>query len=129
MTCLFASSGALPVPDGAWAGIAAFYSIVHFSPAELPAVFAEWSRALQPGGLLLLAFHLGAETKHLDEWWGHQADVDFQFFDRKAVRWQLESIGWTVIDSIERPPYGEDVEYPSRRAYIFARNALNPSRP
>ena len=34
---------------------------------------------LIPGGLLLVAFHIGDETIHLDEWWGHPVSVDFFF--------------------------------------------------
>ena len=30
----------------------------------------ELRRVLRPGGLLLLAFHIGDDTIHLDEWWG-----------------------------------------------------------
>lgn len=32
----------------------------------------------------------------------------------------LDSAGFEIEDTIERPPY-EGVEYPSQRAYIFAR--------
>src|SRR5262245_50259569 len=35
---------ALPVDDGVWAGIVAFYAIVHLLPDELPQAFAEFAR-------------------------------------------------------------------------------------
>ena len=41
---------ALDLPDGALAGIVAFYSIVHFEPADLPAVLNELRRVLVPEG-------------------------------------------------------------------------------
>ena len=59
---------ALNVPDGAWAGIAAFYSIIHVPPDDLARTMSEFLRVLRPGGLLLLAFHIGDDAIHLDEW-------------------------------------------------------------
>lgn len=74
---------------------------------------------MQPGGLLLMAFHIGEGIVHLDEWWGHSVSVDFAFFERDEMEGYLREANFLIEDSIERPPYPE-VEYPSRRAYIFA---------
>ena len=70
----------LPVADGAWGGILAFYSIVHLLPAGVPQAFAEFYRALRPCGRLLLSFHIGNEIRHLSEWWEQPVDLDFHFF-------------------------------------------------
>src|SRR5581483_9633532 len=43
---------ALDVPDGAWAGIAAFYSIIHIPREDRPRALRELRRVLQPGGVL-----------------------------------------------------------------------------
>lgn len=51
----------LDLPDGALAGIVAWYSIIHTPPEALPAVFAELARVLAPGGSMLLAFQIGDE--------------------------------------------------------------------
>ena len=111
---------ALDVPDDAWAAIVAFYAIVHFKPAELAGVFREWRRVLAPGGVAAVSFHIGTEVVHRDEWWGHEVDVDFLFFETAQVTAALEAAGFTVESATEREPYPE-VEYPSRRAYIVAR--------
>jgi SAM-dependent methyltransferase len=50
------SMDALPLPDVALAGAVSWYSVIHALPADLPAYFAEFARALRPGGHLLLAF-------------------------------------------------------------------------
>jgi len=110
----------LDLPDGSLAGIAAFYAIVNIPQESLPAVFGEMQRVLQPGGLLLIAFHSGDEILHVDELWGRPITLDFFLFQPPAIRNYLESAGLVVEESIERGPYPE-VEYPSRRAYLFAR--------
>ncbi|HTP09157.1 MAG TPA: class I SAM-dependent methyltransferase, partial [Anaerolineae bacterium] len=71
---------ALDVEDDAWAGLAAFYSIIHVPREEVMTALHELKRVLQPGGLLLLAFHLGTEVVHLEEWWGQPVSADFVYF-------------------------------------------------
>jgi len=56
----------LDIEDGALGGIAAFYSIIHVPRPEIAVALAEMKRVLRPGGLLLLAFHVGDETMHLE---------------------------------------------------------------
>lgn len=112
---------ALDLPNGALAGIAAFYAIVNIAPDVLPAVFGEMTRVLRPDGLLLLAFHAGRETLRERELWGRPIDMTFHFFEPAAIRNELERAGLAVEDVVERGPYAPEVEYQSRRAYIFAR--------
>jgi SAM-dependent methyltransferase len=110
----------LDVPDGAWAGIAAFYSLIHVAPDDIPAALAELHRVLAPGGALAVAVHIGRETVHLDEWWGHPVSVDFHFFEPARLAAWLGEAGFEIVESIERDPY-PGVEHPSRRAYLWAR--------
>jgi ubiquinone/menaquinone biosynthesis C-methylase UbiE len=121
---------ALDLQDGTLAGIAAFYAIVNIPQPSLPVVFREMERVLQPGGLLLLAFHTGDEALHEDELWGRPISMDFFLYPTSAIRHHLEAVGLAVEEIIEREPYSPDVEYQSRRAYIFARkscsNGLRP---
>lgn len=111
---------ALPVADGAWGGVAAFYSLIRLSRAELPRAAREIKRALRPGGMVLLAFHRGTETVHLDDWWGEAVSVDFNFFQTAEVVEALAASGFLIEHIWEREPY-PDVEHPSRRAYVLAR--------
>ena len=109
------------VADGAWAGVAAFYSIIHVPRPSVVAALGELRRVLREGGLLLLAFHIGREVVHRDEWWGEDVSLDFIFYETAEMKVYLLAAGFALEEVIERDPYPE-VEYPSRRAYIFARN-------
>lgn len=111
---------AVPGPDETLGGVVAFYAIVHFSPAELPRALAEMHRVLRPGGRLLLAFHIGEETVRVDDFLGGSAPLDFVFHRPEVVAAGLAEAGFEAIEVVEREPY-PDVEYPSRRAYLFAR--------
>lgn len=112
---------ALDFPSGTLAGIAAFYSIVNIPEESLPLVFQEMARVLQPGGLLLLAFHVGDEALHSKELWGRPISMDFFFFQPSSIRLHIESAGLQIEEIVERDPYAPEVEHQSRRAYIFAR--------
>jgi SAM-dependent methyltransferase len=112
---------ALDLADGSLAGIAAFYAIVNLPRETLPTVFREMHRVLQPDGLLLLAFHCGDETLHVDELWERQVSMDFFFFQPDAIRVELEAAGFFIEEIIERGPYAPEVEHQSRRAYVFGR--------
>ena len=116
---------ALDEPDGAWAGIAAFYAIIHIPPGEVAAALREMGRVLRPGGLLLLAFHTGDASGKRElretEMWGQEVALDFWFYAATEMVGYLEQAGYAVEEVIEREPYAPEVEYQSRRAYILAR--------
>jgi SAM-dependent methyltransferase len=109
----------LPAADGEFGAALAFYSIIHLEAGELPRAFEEIRRVLRPGGLFLVAFHIGAEVRHLDEWWGHAVDVDFRFFQPPEIAGTLEHAGFQTEMRLERVSYPGEVE--TRRAYLLAR--------
>jgi ubiquinone/menaquinone biosynthesis C-methylase UbiE len=84
-------------------------------------VFREMERVLQPGGLLLLAFHTGDEVLHEVELWRRPISMDFFLFQLSTIRQYIEVTGLMIEQIIEREPYAPEVEYQSRRAYILAR--------
>lgn len=111
---------ALDLPDASLAGIVAFYAIVNIPPESLPPVFGEMARVLQPGGRLLLAFHIGNESFHLPQLWDHPITMDWFYFPPAEIRRLLEQAGLEIVEALERDPYPE-VEHQTRRAYITAR--------
>ncbi len=113
----------LNLETGSCSGLVAFYAIVNLRPEELNLAVHEMGRVLRPGGLLLLSFHVGNEVEHVDDLWGQMVDLDFYFFSTEQVRSSMESAGLEIEEIIEREPYPPEVEYQSRRAYIFAGKA------
>lgn len=110
----------LELPDASLAGIVAFYSVIHLEAAELDAAFREFRRVLMPRGALLVSFHIGDQTLHVDDLWGTAVSLDFRFLLPPDVVASLKSAGLAVTESVEREPY-ENAEYPSRRCYLLAR--------
>ena len=57
---------------------------------------------LRPGGTLLVAFHIGDDAVHLDEWWGHKVCVDFFFFQSNEMARYLSGAAFEIEEIIER---------------------------
>ena len=110
----------LPFADQSLAGICALYSVIHILPNDRPRVFGEFHRVLRPGGVALVAFHIGDEVRHLDDWWGIPVSVDFRFLRTEVIAGEILATGFAIEDEIERAPY-PDIEHASRRGYIYAR--------
>ena len=60
----------LDVADGFLGGVVAFYSIIHIPDDEIAGVLAGFHRVLRPGGVVLLAFHVGDLSRHKTEGYG-----------------------------------------------------------
>lgn len=111
---------ALTQPDATWAGILAFYSLIHVPRGEMVEALRGLRRVLQKGAPLFLAFHLGTEDLHIEDFLGHAVSLDFFLFTSSEMQGYLESADFEIERVTERDPY-PDVEYPSRRSYILAR--------
>ena len=110
----------LPFDEGTLAGLVSFYSIVHFDERQTDVAFAEMSRVLDSNGALALAFHVGDDVVHRDEWFGESVNVDFRLHDPTSVQRQLQKAGLTIESVDERDPYPPPVEAQTRRCYIVA---------
>lgn len=109
----------LPAASGSLSGLVAMYSIIHTPEGQLKKLLRECLRVLRPGAPLLVAFHMGAQTLHLESWWEMPVNVDFYFFDARIVNESLRAAGFVLDEHHEREPY-VGVEHASRRAYILA---------
>lgn len=109
----------LPASDAEFGAVLALYSLIHLAPDELSAAASELYRVVAPGGLVLVAFHLGEEVRHVTDWWGHGVDLEFRFLETDAVSGHLEMAGLVVEAVVERAPYAREVA--TRRAYVLAR--------
>lgn len=79
----------LDLADGSVAGVLAWFSIIHVPDDAVRAAFAEFRRVLRPGGVLLVGFYVGDETKVKTQGYGgHPMKVN--------VHWRpLERVaGW-----------------------------------
>ncbi|GAD84367.1 putative methyltransferase [Nocardia asteroides NBRC 15531] len=90
---------AIDAPTGSIGGLLAWFSLIHFTPGELPAVLAEFARVLAPGGRLVLGFF---DTDEPVEVFAHKVTP--------AYRWPVDTMaavladaGFTEIDRFERP--------------------------
>jgi SAM-dependent methyltransferase len=111
----------LPYANGSLAGVIAFYSIIHFDDDQLERAFAEMSRVLRVGGAAALAFHVGDEVVHREQWWEMPVVLDSRFLPVELVTRLLTKAGFELVSAEVREPYAPEVEYQSRRAYIVAR--------
>ncbi|HYE91441.1 MAG TPA: methyltransferase domain-containing protein [Terriglobales bacterium] len=109
---------ALPLENGALAGIAAFYSLIHCPRRELGRALAELARVLVPGGRLLMTLHEGTGEVGRDEAYGKRVALVATLFSEAEVRAALAGAGFHLDELAIRPPY--DFEYQSRRIYARA---------
>jgi SAM-dependent methyltransferase len=112
---------ALPLADGALAGIAAFYSLIHCARSELAPAVVELHRVLQPGGRLLMTVHEGAGEVGRVELFGKRVAFVATLFSEAEVRAAAEGAGFHIDEMVTCPPY--DFEYQSRRIYATATRA------
>ena len=109
---------ALDFPPASFAGIAAFYSLIHLQRPEVPPTLRELYRVLHARALLLLAFHGGTGEVHTENWFGQGVSIDATLFTAEEMKGSLHEAGFQVEQIVEREPYA--FEYQSRRVYILA---------
>lgn len=111
---------AIPSPDSHFSGIVAFYSIIHLEPNELLLAAQEMYRVLVKNGTVALAFHGGDEVRHVESLWGISASLDFRFLQPQFVADIFREAGFTILETLTRPPYAPEVESQTTRHYIVA---------
>jgi SAM-dependent methyltransferase len=111
------SMNALDIADASLQGVAAWYSIIHTPPQEVPAYLAEFSRVLAPGGHLVLGY--------FEADGGPIAPFDHRV--ATAYRWPTDELaalateaGFAEVGRMIREPH-EDENRKFRRGHLLMR--------
>lgn len=122
----------LTEPDQSLAGAVLLYAIINLSPTERSRTFAQVFRALQPGGIALVSFHIRSEefaagqTQHLQTWFGHSVDIRGHFLEPDQVIDEIADAGLDIVSVTTRMPH-PGVEIPTERAYVLAQRPPQPA--
>jgi SAM-dependent methyltransferase len=111
-----------PPTSSGWAAVLAWYSLIHLAAAELPETIAALTRPLDPGGWLVLGLHAGSEVRHVDEFFGHEVDLDYVLHDPAFVVEVVEAAGLVDVEWYLRGPITARQET-TQRLYVVARTA------
>ncbi|GGU42326.1 class I SAM-dependent DNA methyltransferase [Streptomyces violascens] len=99
----------LDLADASVAGLVAWYSLIHVPDDEVGPVFGHFRRVVRPGGLLLLGFHVGDESRLKTRGYGgHAMKVHVHRRQPAQVSAWLDDAGFTVeaqmtLSSAESP--------------------------
>lgn len=85
------------ISPASFGGVLAWYSLIHSSPDELPALLAAARRALGEGGRLLVGFFDGPDGEPFPH-----AVTTAHFWTIEAMAALLERAGFSVVDSEAR---------------------------
>ena len=95
----------LDLSDGCLTGVLAWFSLIHVPDDEVPTVLAEFHRVLRPGGIVLLGFHAGDDSRLKTEGYGGRPMNVYVHRRRpgRVAAW-LEAAGFTVeAEMLHRP--------------------------
>jgi SAM-dependent methyltransferase len=86
------------------AGVVAYYSLIHLPRERVTDALTTMRGHLRAGGFVFVAFHVGSEGLHLDEWWGRAVSLDFTFFEVDEMKAYLTDAGYEIEWVVERLP-------------------------
>ncbi|GAA0389839.1 methyltransferase [Acrocarpospora corrugata] len=106
----------LELADGSLTGLLAWFSLIHVPDDQVPTVFAEFHRVLRPGGVILLGFHTGDDSRLKTEGYGgHPMNVYVHRRPPGRVTDWLNAAGFTVeAEMLHRPDQNTE------GAFLFA---------
>jgi uncharacterized protein YceH (UPF0502 family) len=109
-----------PATSSGWAAVLGWYSLIHLAASELADAVAALARPLAPGGWLVLGMHAGAEVRHLEEWFGHDVDLDFVLHEPAFVVGVVEAAGLVDVEWYHPGPFTRRPET-TQRQYVVGR--------
>jgi SAM-dependent methyltransferase len=117
-----------PATSSGWAAVLGWYSLIHLAASELPDAVTALVRPLAPGGWLVLGMHAGSEVRHLDEWFGHEVELDFVLHEPAFVVGVVEAAGLVDVEWYLRGPLAARGET-TQRLYVAGRKRAEGSHP
>jgi SAM-dependent methyltransferase len=109
----------LSLADAALGGLLGWYSLIHLPDEVIPGVLARFHGALRPGGLVLLAFHVGDESRlKTSGYGGHPMRLSVHRRPPERVAGWLTDAGFVVDTRVVREPEGVETV---PQAYLLAR--------
>lgn len=91
----------LGVDAGSLGGILSWFSLIHTEPAQIDAAFAEFARAVRPGGGLALGFFEGPKLTTFDH-----AVVTAYYWPLEALSMRVQDAGFVVTSAQARTDHG-----------------------
>jgi ubiquinone/menaquinone biosynthesis C-methylase UbiE len=108
----------LPLRANSFAGVISYYAIQHLPRDDVSTALKDMASILQPGGLVLLAAHLGDETRYLDEFLGHRVHpVGGNLYQRRELLDVLAYAGFLVEIEEQRKPLPHEAD--TQRIYLL----------
>lgn len=112
-----------PATSSGWAAVLSWYSLIHLAAAELPDAVGALARPLAAGGWLVLGMHAGSAVRHLDEWFGHEVNLDFVLHEPEFVVGVVEAAGLVDVEWYARGPVTARGET-TQRLYVVGRKPI-----
>jgi SAM-dependent methyltransferase len=115
----------MPFADGRFAGVVAWYSLIHCAPADLAQALAEIARVLRPGGHLLTGFQSGVGTRLQSNGYsqGHERELHLRTAGEMAAA--FEAAGLAVIAQASRAMEPDTADGEFDQAFVIGRKPLS----
>ena len=111
-----------PFGSGSFSEVVAFYAIHHLPRSALGNALTEIRRVLKPGGLFVVATHLGQSEVYSSEFLGHPIEtVGGTLYSEDEFLSELQRQSFVVENVRQRDPLPH--EHQTRRIYVTARRA------
>lgn len=109
----------MPFDDAAFAGVMAWYSLIHTAPDDLPATLTEVARVLRPGGFFLTGFQVGQGTRTATGYYLGEQRITAHLFTTDQVSDVLGDAGFEVLATCTTAP--AEARYP--QGFVLARRS------
>ncbi|MEO7071082.1 MAG: class I SAM-dependent methyltransferase [Nostocoides sp.] len=104
-----ANLASIPFADHSFAGVLLWYSIIHTPPDGLPAILAEATRLVRPGGHVLVGFQSGTGIRDVAPSYrelGHEVTLERYRYTADDVAEVLRTLGAPEVCRMVRRPRG-----------------------